>query len=107
MATDLKEQGTEVQTALEPPPPPPPDRPKSRGLVVVALIASLFGAAVGSGATLVVAELIDQPSSNTSQIRVGGGRSTSQSLTGVARVAETVLPSVVRIDVGGGTRGRS
>jgi putative serine protease PepD len=114
MATELKEPSSELEhTPGGPSPPSPPsqpgDRPRSRSVILVALIASLFGAAVGSGATLVVAELTDQSSStNTAQIRVGSGnRSNSQSLTGVAQVAQTVLPSVVRIDIGGAARGRS
>jgi S1-C subfamily serine protease len=90
--------------------PPPPAR-RGRGMVA-AVIAALFGAVVGTTATLAIMlpqGTVDEPSEPTGTaaetraptIEVAGGGDPV-----VPAVAEAVTPSVVTIDVGGPMLGR-
>lgn len=82
-------------------PPPPPPRPRRAGRLLSAFLAALLGAGVGAGTTWYV---LDRTETGT-----GGGRVTPPVVTRgsaapnlVADVAEAVMPSIVRIDVGAG-----
>ena len=73
-------------------------RPTGWQRIAVPLIAALIGSAIGSGATLAsqgtASNSASQPSTVVRQVSQG-----SEPLTGVAGVANQVLPSVVQIDV--------
>lgn len=94
MATDLEsptlEDGAPESGGL-------PPRPK-RGIALT-LLVGLIGAVVGSSATLLLADLGDEPSPVVRVARGNAGGSLS--LSGVGDVARAVLPSVVRIDTSG------
>lgn len=71
-----------------------------RATILVAALGAFLGAVIGSGATLLVVDG-DSGSPSAGVVKVADGDSKAAPLTGVAEVAKTVLPSVVRISVGG------
>jgi putative serine protease PepD len=94
--TEEERTGPESRPGFQPVTTPSP-RPR-RG-VLVSLLAGFLGAVVGSGATLVIADR-STTSAPAPLVRVAEEtQGNGESLTGVAEVARTVLPSVVRIDV--------
>jgi putative serine protease PepD len=77
----------------------------SRGIILPLLIG-VVGAVIGSGATLLLTNNSNSTGAQTGVVRVSNGSPAGPApLTGVAAVAAKVLPSVVRIDVGGGDLG--
>ena len=95
----------------------PPRAPRGRGGIVLALVAGLLGAVIGTGGTLAVVgtdgEAGGETATTSGQTTAEGGdvRAPTIDLEGietdtvVPAVAEAVLPSVVRIDIVGGDAG--
>lgn len=91
------------------PPPAPPAAPsvpaqgKSNTLtrmILVPLLSAMLGGVLGVGGTLALAGRSEGPDVVASAASAGGG----QALTGVAAVAERVIPSVVQIDTAARSR---
>jgi len=77
------------------PPPPPRARTPWRAMLTVALIAGLLGGAIGAFA-------VPRNSGVTIERVSATGSAVKQDLlTGVASVAQSVMPSIVRVDVNG------
>lgn len=78
-------------------PPPPAPRPRSRllSLVVLPLCSALLGSAIGAGATLA---LVDRDPAGPEVMADSASAGGEEALSGVAAVAERVIPSVVQID---------
>lgn len=93
----------------------PPRTSRGRGGIVMALVAGLLGAVIGTGGTLAVVGTDGDADTSTTagQTSADGGdvRAPTIDLEGidtdtvVPAVAEAVLPSVVRIDIVGGGAG--
>ena len=94
------------------PPPPPPDSGRRHGprTALVALVASLIGGLLASGATVVALQRQDGSSDNDPPAALGVTEQPTQAEevavstapTQVEEVAAAVLPTVVQIDIEGG-----
>ena len=93
----------EAFPADAPPPPPTPEPPArpARRLIAVALVAGLIGGGVGAAGVSLTTN--GAPASSAS--RIPAPVSLSGPVTGVAAVAASVMPSIVRIDVTLGSNG--
>ncbi|MCA1832949.1 MAG: trypsin-like peptidase domain-containing protein [Actinobacteria bacterium] len=98
MTTHTEEFPAPTEIAVAEPPPAPAGKGTGKKFVAIALTSALLGAGAGASAGLAVSR---NRSSGLSVERVAAAAQNTGGATGVAAVAQKVIPSIVRIDVTG------